>query len=162
MTVESMALNAQVTPLHYDPYYNLYTVYASSDASVHAKHFVLFPPSTSEHLSRANDGSVMRNTSPVELHLRGLGGGEFAVGLDPTSTPARVKDALLSEECALSCVVREGGHALRPAPVVASGRERQAARGRRPWAGVDGGRRLVVTLRTARRRTKLRSPGRQW
>ncbi|KAI9063596.1 hypothetical protein FKP32DRAFT_683167 [Trametes sanguinea] len=37
-----------------------------------------------------------------------------------------------------------GRYALRPAPVVASGRERQAARGRRRRAGVDGGRGVVV------------------
>ncbi|OSD08062.1 Clavaminate synthase-like protein, partial [Trametes coccinea BRFM310] len=99
-----------VTPLHYDPYYNLYTVYASSDASTHAKHFVLFPPAASEHLSRADDGSVMRNTSPVDLHLRRSGGGDgFDVVLDPESASARVRDALLrGEGGALSCVVREG------------------------------------------------------
>ncbi|CDO75853.1 hypothetical protein BN946_scf184833.g4 [Trametes cinnabarina] len=98
--------SAAVTPLHYDPYYNLYNVYASSAPSAHAKHFVLFPPSLSEYLSRADDGSIMRNTSPVELHLRRTDDGEFEVGLDEGSAPARVRDAVRGS--GLSCVLREG------------------------------------------------------
>ncbi|KAI0674349.1 hypothetical protein C8Q78DRAFT_1075989 [Trametes maxima] len=98
-----------VTPLHYDPYFNLYNVYASSDPAIHAKHFVLFPPTLSEYLTRADDGSVLRNTSPVELHvLKTPPGADLEVALDPASAPERTRDAILGSDAALSCVVREG------------------------------------------------------
>ncbi|OJT08247.1 Lysine-specific demethylase 8 [Trametes pubescens] len=97
-----------ITPLHYDPYYNLYNVYASSDPNVHAKHFVLLPPDLSESLSRA-DGSVLRNTSPVDLHLRGdSSGNAFDVLIDPSTAPLRTREALSESGGALSCVLREG------------------------------------------------------
>ncbi|KAI0646347.1 hypothetical protein C8Q79DRAFT_664261 [Trametes meyenii] len=98
-----------VTPLHYDPYFNLYNVYASSDPSVHAKHFVLLPPTLSQYLTRADDGSVLRNTSPVEFHvLRTPPGADPEVAIDPVSAPERTRDAILESDAALSCVVREG------------------------------------------------------
>ncbi|KAI0371995.1 Clavaminate synthase-like protein [Pilatotrama ljubarskyi] len=102
-----IGLSATVTPLHYDPYFNLYNVYASSEPSVHAKHFVLLPPTLSDCLSRA-DGSVLRNTSPVELHLlKGQSVENFDIAVDP-STPLRTTEALAESDSAMSCVLREG------------------------------------------------------
>ncbi|KAI0777720.1 hypothetical protein BD413DRAFT_466972 [Trametes elegans] len=104
--------SGMVTPLHYDPYCNLYTMHASSDPFVHAKHFVLLPPTPalSQALARA-DRSVLRNTSPLELHLRPRPGdpaGSFAVAMDPASAPVHTRDAVRESGAALSCVVREG------------------------------------------------------
>ncbi|KAH9901327.1 hypothetical protein C8Q73DRAFT_786706 [Cubamyces lactineus] len=112
--------SAMVTPLHYDPYFNLYNLYASSEPSVYAKHFVLFPPALSEYLARAETGHIMRNTSPVDLHVHKRSSGTprppqgnpledtFVISMDPTSTPSRTRDALLESGAAWSCVLREG------------------------------------------------------
>ncbi|EIW55671.1 Clavaminate synthase-like protein [Trametes versicolor FP-101664 SS1] len=100
--------SSTITPLHYDPYFNLYNVYASSDPSVHAKHFVLLPPDLSESLSRA-DGSVLRNTSPVDLHLRADSSeNAFDVLIDPSTAPVNTREALSESGGAMSCVLREG------------------------------------------------------
>ncbi|KAI0635213.1 Clavaminate synthase-like protein [Trametes polyzona] len=100
-----------VTPLHYDPYFNLYNVYASSDPDMHAKHFVLLPPTLSEYLSRG-DGSVLRNTSPVDLHLRrdpaSAPDASYEVAIDPRTAPLRTREAMEYTGAALSCVLREG------------------------------------------------------
>ncbi|OCH86640.1 Clavaminate synthase-like protein [Obba rivulosa] len=56
-----------VTPIHHDPYANLYHLHASSAPQIHAKHFVLFPPSASSALSRTP--GVQRNTSAADLLL---------------------------------------------------------------------------------------------
>ncbi|KAI0360635.1 Clavaminate synthase-like protein [Trametes cingulata] len=98
--------SATVTPLHYDPYFNLYNVYASSEPSVHAKHFVLLPPTLSEYLARG-DLSVMRNMSPINLHILRDGSAPFEVAFDP-STPSRTTEALAASGAAMSCVLREG------------------------------------------------------
>ncbi|KAI0664867.1 hypothetical protein C8Q70DRAFT_1049069 [Cubamyces menziesii] len=108
--------SAMVTPLHHDPYFNLYNLYASSDPSVHAKHFVLFPPTLSEYLARAEKGHIMRNTSLVDLrvHARSPPKGNsfvedaFVISMDPDSAPSRTRDALLESGVAWSCVLREG------------------------------------------------------
>ena len=107
---------SQVTPLHYDPYFNLYNLYASSEPSVHAKHFVLFPPTLSEYLARAEKGHIMRNTSLVDLrvHARPPPEGNsfaedaFAISVDTDSASSRTRDALLDSGAAWSCVLREG------------------------------------------------------
>ncbi|KAI0336472.1 Clavaminate synthase-like protein [Cubamyces sp. BRFM 1775] len=113
--------SAMVTPLHYDPYFNLYNLYASSEPLVQAKHFVLFPPSLSEFLARAEDGHIMRNTSLVDLHVHKrvaesealpkeahLAQDAFVISMDPDSAPSRTRDALLQPGAAWSCVLREG------------------------------------------------------
>ncbi|KAL1943972.1 hypothetical protein VTO73DRAFT_3790 [Trametes versicolor] len=100
--------SSTVTPLHYDPYFNLYNVYASSDPSVHAKHFVLLPPDLSESLSRA-DGSVLRNTSLVDLHLRAdSSANALDVLIDPSTAPVNTRGALSESGGAMSCVLCEG------------------------------------------------------
>ncbi|KAI0826571.1 hypothetical protein BC628DRAFT_1319774 [Trametes gibbosa] len=100
-----------VTPLHYDPYYNLYNVHASSDPVIHAKHFVLLPPALSAHLARSDGSvlSVLRNTSPIELHLRrDASQDSFAIAIDPSTAPLRATEALARTDAgAMSCVLRE-------------------------------------------------------
>ncbi|KAI8970888.1 hypothetical protein BD414DRAFT_501511 [Trametes punicea] len=140
-----------VTPLHYDPYCNLYNVYASSDPGVHAKHFVLFPPALSEYLARADGGSVLRNTSPLDLHLhlhssrstpRSASDDAFEIRIDPDSAPLRTREAVLGSGAALSCVVREGDTLFVP---------------RRWWHRVEN-----VALRDATGGLEAEAGGRGW
>ncbi|EMD36308.1 hypothetical protein CERSUDRAFT_95643 [Gelatoporia subvermispora B] len=56
-----------VTPIHHDPYANVYHLQASSAPCTYGKHFVLFPPSMSEHLTSPR--SVQPNTSSLDLRL---------------------------------------------------------------------------------------------
>lgn len=60
-----------MTPLHYDPYVNLFRLADCSDATA-GKHFTILPPSPSVSaiLSRGGSGHL-QNTSPVELELCG-------------------------------------------------------------------------------------------
>ncbi|GBE84356.1 hypothetical protein SCP_0603350 [Sparassis crispa] len=96
-----------ITPLHYDPYMNLYHLHASSDPLTHAKHLTLLPPSVSEFVRRADGHASLRNTSAIDLQLRPRSGGsnlQFDILTD--SCPTRLVDAL--SLTALSCVLREG------------------------------------------------------
>ncbi|KAH9950807.1 Clavaminate synthase-like protein [Amylocystis lapponica] len=102
--------NKAVTPLHYDPYLNLYHLHASSKPSTHAKHFTLIPPSVSDFIRRSDAYSTLRNTSDIDLTLRPASNsshseGVFDVLIDP-ATPARAAEAIAAS--ALSCVLREG------------------------------------------------------
>ncbi|KAF9811505.1 hypothetical protein IEO21_06556 [Rhodonia placenta] len=109
--------NNAVTPLHYDPYENLYHLHASSAPIVYAKHFVLLPPSVCHAIRRGDTQSSLRNTSPIELSLKrkpsedsiadspGARTQIFDVLVD-ASAPARSAEAI--SQHALTCVLLEG------------------------------------------------------
>ncbi|KAI0682252.1 Clavaminate synthase-like protein [Earliella scabrosa] len=103
--------SAAVSPLHRDPYDNLYHLAASSMPPAHAKHFLLLPPALAEALAPRN-GCVSRNTSPFDVHVRKTSDTDvvsgFEVLVDPSSAPARTAQAVLSSGSALSCVLHEG------------------------------------------------------
>ena len=63
---------AQITPLHHDPYINLFQL-ASTSGPAAAKHFLILPPSPeiASHLKRPDNQSFLRNTSPVDFVLNG-------------------------------------------------------------------------------------------
>ena len=89
-------MSSQITPLHYDPYVNVFTLQDSSDAEA-AKHFTIFPPTSqvSGILQRAED-SHLRNTSPVDLVLnRTSSDDEVEIALSATS-PAHSQSDLLA------------------------------------------------------------------
>ncbi|KAK7689367.1 hypothetical protein QCA50_007158 [Cerrena zonata] len=99
-----------VTPLHYDPYINLFHLQASSLPKRFAKHVTLFPPSVS-HLLRRETNTTLRNTSPHELTLRHTPTGDFDIHLEPDLPNESIQE--LSNR-ALSCLVREGDTLLIP------------------------------------------------
>lgn len=95
-----------ITPLHYDPYFNLYQMYASAEPSRYAKHIFLLPPSASEFVKRADGQHSLRNTSSINLSLQpSCSGDEFAVIAAP-DTPSRSVEAISG--LGYSCVLREG------------------------------------------------------
>ncbi|KZT71073.1 Clavaminate synthase-like protein [Daedalea quercina L-15889] len=95
-----------VTPLHYDPYFNLYQVYASSDPNRYAKHIFLLPPDAREFVGRADGQHTLRNTSPIDLSLKPSPNGDDFVLVPEPSTPSHSVEAMLQLGC--SCVLREG------------------------------------------------------
>ncbi|KAI0794804.1 hypothetical protein C8Q75DRAFT_712368 [Abortiporus biennis] len=98
-----------VSPLHFDPYMNLYHLQASSNPSYYAKHFTLLPPSVSHHLQNASTRQFQRNTSSVDLHLvrkdSESGHPTFDIKLD-SSLPDDIASTLT--ETMMTCTLREG------------------------------------------------------
>ncbi|KAI0693942.1 hypothetical protein C8T65DRAFT_667471 [Cerioporus squamosus] len=90
---------AAMSPLHSDPYCNLYSLHASSDASTHAKHWLLLPPSLGRLLSPPPGTQMQPNMSPLDFRLRRRSGEDGSF-----DTAQHVMDA----NAALSCVMREG------------------------------------------------------
>lgn len=74
----------QTTPLHYDPYINVFRLAGSSGPDA-AKHFLIFPPSMSSHLKRGGDASSLRNTSPVQFDVHNAESDSPAVHFKPDS-----------------------------------------------------------------------------
>lgn len=103
-----------MTPLHYDPYVNLFTLADCSTPDA-AKHFVMFPPlpEVTSVLQRAED-SHLRNTSLVDLELAGkLDSAEVdGVRLAPQS-PAHSQLKILSQN-SLSATLRKDEMLLVP------------------------------------------------
>ncbi|KAI0746826.1 hypothetical protein C8Q80DRAFT_1220114 [Daedaleopsis nitida] len=98
-----------ITPLHCDPYHNLYQLLASSQPAIHAKHILLLPPSLADVLaSTANH--ISRNTSPLDIRVQRTSAAisGFHVYIDRTSASARTTEAVLHSGSALTCVLREG------------------------------------------------------
>lgn len=62
--------SSQATPLHYDPYINLFRLACGSPTTA-SKHFLILPPTMSPSLKRAGHEGHLRNTSPVEFELQG-------------------------------------------------------------------------------------------
>lgn len=97
--------------MHYDPYFNLYHLHASSDPSLYAKHFVLLPPSSAEFVKRTDTHTTLRNTSAIDIYLRPRTSNgrvlrdEFDVLVDP-ATPSRLAEHVSA--MAISCILREG------------------------------------------------------
>ncbi|KAH9919967.1 Clavaminate synthase-like protein [Epithele typhae] len=98
---------ATVTPIHRDPYHNVFSLLASSAPDAHGKHFLIFPPSMNEVLT---DATFSRNTARLDVVLRRTPGAMdgFDAVLDANSAPRRVSEAVLDNGGALSCVLREG------------------------------------------------------
>ena len=101
-----------MTPLHYDPYINLFHLQASAAPKRFAKHVTLFPPSLS-HLLRRESHTTLRNTSPHKFGLCHTppSPGAFEVYLESKTNEKLVQE--LSKHT-LSCVVREGETLLIP------------------------------------------------
>ncbi|RDX54554.1 Clavaminate synthase-like protein, partial [Lentinus brumalis] len=99
-----------ISPLHSDPYCNLYTLHVSSDASTHAKHWLLLPPSLGKPLAPPSHGYAQPNMSPLDCRLRRRQDedGGFDVLMDRTSVPGQTALDVLDAGVALSCVMREG------------------------------------------------------
>ncbi|RPD65538.1 hypothetical protein L227DRAFT_570858 [Lentinus tigrinus ALCF2SS1-6] len=103
-----------MSPLHYDPYENLYTLHTSSDASVHGKHWLLLPPSL--RLSPQLDRYMQPNMSALDFRLRRRRSGHrseelegsFDILVNRASVPGDAAQRVLDAETALSCVMREG------------------------------------------------------
>ncbi|PCH37078.1 Clavaminate synthase-like protein [Wolfiporia cocos MD-104 SS10] len=98
-----------VTPLHYDPYMNLYHLEASSNPLSCAKHFLLIPPSAAEFVKRADDFSALRNTSSLDFSLCRRHSAHYKCAFDivaSSTVPERSSEVLSS--VALSCILREG------------------------------------------------------
>ncbi|KAH9837958.1 Clavaminate synthase-like protein [Rhodofomes roseus] len=95
-----------VTPLHYDPYFNLYHLYASANPERHAKHIFLLPPHASEFVKRADGQHALRNTSSIGLSLATSQNGDaFAIMAAP-DTPGRSVEAMSTS--GFCCILREG------------------------------------------------------
>ncbi|KAH9925731.1 uncharacterized protein B0H18DRAFT_876881 [Fomitopsis serialis] len=95
-----------ITPLHYDPYFNLYQLYASAEPNRYAKHIFLLPPSASEFVKRADGQHALRNTSSINLSLQPSDSGDdFAVVAAPDA-PSRSVEAISG--LGYSCILREG------------------------------------------------------
>lgn len=100
-----------MTPLHYDPYVNLFHLQASSSPGRIAKHVTLFPPSLSQLLERKTN-TALRNTSPHEFTLhRNLSA--FDVFLENVNSLPDAAIEKLSKH-ALTCIVHEGDTLLIP------------------------------------------------
>ncbi|KAI0764915.1 hypothetical protein C8Q74DRAFT_1205889 [Fomes fomentarius] len=105
---------AAVSPLHRDPYDNLYHLLASSEPAVHGKHFLLLPPSLSDSLTARDDIHLSRNTSRLDFRIRSnpCVGATAASGLEVlvnrASAPTQTFKAVMHSSCALSCVLEEG------------------------------------------------------
>ena len=109
----------QVTPLHYDPYMNCFSLQAASDPTrfakhLFAKHFFLLPPSTSSIVRPPLDSRsshVQRNTSHLDFYLQN----SHAAPVSSSTALDRVyvdgltdADAEKLSRIAMSCVLKEG------------------------------------------------------
>ncbi len=109
--IDCSIANWQVSPLHRDPYDNLYHLLASSEPAVHGKHFLLLPPSLSDGLTARDDILLPRNISRLDFRIRRNPsvGADAASGLeilvDRASAPTQT---VIDSNCALSCVLEEG------------------------------------------------------
>lgn len=99
-----------MSPLHFDPYENLYALHASSEPSAHAKHWLLLPPSQGRLLSPRPDPYTQPNMSTLDFQLRYRTSDDagFDVLVDRASVPGDAAQAVLDATSALSCVTREG------------------------------------------------------
>ncbi|KAI0084622.1 hypothetical protein BDY19DRAFT_898144 [Irpex rosettiformis] len=105
-----------VTPLHYDPYINLFHLQASSASNDYAKHILLLPPSASELMRGSHAHSRHHNTSTLDFQLHTDGSHEcprFRVtascGVSGTS---KARDVI--ERDAVTCILRENETLLIP------------------------------------------------
>ena len=96
----------QITPLHYDPYFNLYQVFASSEPTRYAKHVFLLPPIAREFVMRADGRHVLQNTSSIDLSLSPSQDVDSFDVIPEPDTPARSVEAI--SQLGYGCVLREG------------------------------------------------------
>ena len=99
-----------MSPLHFDPYENLYTLHAVSEASLHAKHWLLLPASLGRLLAPRLDPRMQPNMSPLDFRISRREGdeGNFDVLVDRASVPEDAVQYVLDANNALSCLMREG------------------------------------------------------
>lgn len=102
----SFNVSCQVTPLHYDPYFNLYQVYASSEPARYAKHVFLLPPHAREFVMRVDGHHALQNTSSINLSLSPSQHGDNLNIIADPGTPSRSVDAI--SQLGYSCVLQEG------------------------------------------------------
>ena len=99
----------QVTPLHYDPYINLFHLQASSQSCDYAKHVLLLPPSASDFVRGSDAQRRQHNTSALDFHLYPNGSCEsppFRIAASfGASEPPEARDII--ERDAVTCILRE-------------------------------------------------------
>ena len=93
--------------MHYDPYHNLYNLFASSEPSLFGKHILLLPPSLSGFIQQT-ESDLMRNISRVECFVQPTSSDTFDVAINPAKIPAVTARAMLASDSVLSCVLQEG------------------------------------------------------
>ena len=98
-----------MTPLHYDPYINLFSLAGSSSAGA-TKHFLIFPPEVNDLVKPGERaGRVGQNTSPLNFEV--LRGGD-EVRLSADSPSQGHADRLAG--AAMGCTLRQGEMLLLP------------------------------------------------
>ncbi|KAI0339303.1 Clavaminate synthase-like protein [Trametopsis cervina] len=99
-----------VTPLHYDPYINLFHLQASSAPDEYAKHVFLLPPTASPYVNGTGARKRQKNTATVDFRIH-LGPSHVIPHLQVAmeASQALVSDAVDAiESSAVTCVLREG------------------------------------------------------
>ena len=99
----------QVTPLHYDPYINLFRLQASSAPYKYAKHVLLLPPSSSPLVKGSDTQRHQHNTSTLDFHLHpdeshGSPRFRIAASLGASGT-SEARDVI--ERDAVTCILQE-------------------------------------------------------
>ncbi|KAI0696613.1 hypothetical protein BC835DRAFT_854813 [Cytidiella melzeri] len=106
-----------VTPLHFDPYINLFHLQASSNPEEYVKHVILLPPTASRFVKGPHAQRRQHNTSALEFQIHrdashDISGFRVETSLDGTSDVREIRDVI--ERYAVTCLLRQGETLLIP------------------------------------------------
>lgn len=103
-----------MTPVHYDPYINLFRL-ASTSSRYAGKHFLILPPTESiNEALRPGDGTGQRNTSSVEFELVRDGPSLDAIKVDVVSDSLNDDSKELIKKEAFGVTLKVGEMLLLP------------------------------------------------